>query len=212
MKTLDLRRQLKHLYAPSSKRVEVVRVPAFKFAMVDGVIQPGEGPSTSKAFQEALTALYGITFTLKFMSKLRATNPIDYPVMALEALWGTGKRAFDFYLARPWHWTAMILQPDHITPAMFKKGIEQLRRKRNNPAIGKLRLEKFKEGLSLQIMHVGPYVDEQRTVELMRNFAGENGYIFQGRHHEIYLGDPRRARPEKLRTVLRHAVAKTARR
>jgi hypothetical protein len=212
MKKIDLRRQLKHLYAPSTRKVELVNVPAFKFAMIDGVIEPGEGPSTSKAFQEAFQALYGIAYTLKFMSKLRPTNPIDYPVMALEALWWTRKATFDFDPSQPWRWTAMILQPDHITPAMFARAVGQLREKRNSPAAAKLRLEKFKEGRCIQVMHIGPYTDEPKTLAWMQDFLDENGLVYRGKHHEIYLGDPRRAKPEKLRTILRHPVAKAARR
>lgn len=211
MKRVDLRKELKHLYAPSPRKVELVDVPAFQFAMIDGVIEKGEGPSTSRTFQEALQALYGISYTLKFTSKLRAKNPIDYPVMALEALWWTGRGAFAFDPQRPWQWTAMILQPDHITRAMFEAGVRQLREKRPSPALGKLRLERFKEGPCIQVMHLGPYADEPRTVERMHTFADENGLSLRGKHHEIYLGDPRRSKPEKLRTVLRLPVAKARR-
>jgi hypothetical protein len=212
MEKLDLRRELKHLHSPGAKKVERVDVPAFQFAMIDGVIERGEGPSTSKAFQDALQALYGIAYTLKFASKLRPRNPIDYPVMALEALWWTGKGTFAFDPTRPWRWTAMILQPDHITPALFARAVEQLREKRGSPAIARLRLERFKEGPSIQIMHVGPYADEPRTIERMRAFADENGLAYRGKHHEIYLGDPRRAKPDKLRTILRQPVSKAPRR
>jgi hypothetical protein len=211
MKKIDLRKELKHLYTPPARTVAVVSVPTFKFAMIDGVIEPGTGPSTSKGFQDALQSLYGISYTLKFMSKLRDRNPIDYPVMALEALWWTKKGTFDFDPKQPWRWTAMILQPAHITQAMFGRAVAQLREKRDNPAIAKVRLEKFKEGLCIQTTHIGPYADEPRTLALMKAFAEESGYIYRGKHHEIYLGDPRRARPEKLKTVLRHPVAKASR-
>ena len=106
----------------------------------------------------------------------------------------------------------MILQPDHITRAMFARAVEQLAEKRDSPAVHKLRLERFKEGACLQVMHVGPYADEPRTIERMQAFAEENGLVYRGKHHEIYLGDPRRAKPEKLRTILRQPVAKAPRR
>ena len=212
MKKIDLRKELKHLYAPSAKKIELINVPAFKFAMIDGVIEPGEGPSTSRAFQEALQALYGVAYTLKFMSKLRQANPVDYPVMALEALWWTRKAAFDFDPRLPWRWTAMILQPGHITRAMFVRAVSQLQEKRDSPALARLRLERFKEGLCVQTLHIGPYADELRTLERMRAFVKESGLAYHGKHHEIYLGDPRRARPEKLRTILRHPVVKASRR
>jgi len=211
MKRIDLRKELKYLYAPSAKKVELVDVPAFQFAMVDGVIEPGEGPSTSKAFQDAIQALYGIAYTLKFTSKLRAKNPIDYQVMALEALWWTGSGGFAFDPKRPWRWTAMILQPDHITRAMWEAGVKQLREKRDSLGVRKLRLERFKEGRCIQVMHIGPYAEEPKTVERMHAFAKENGLAIRGKHHEIYLGDPRRAKPEKLRTVVRLPVVNAGR-
>jgi len=207
MQKIDLRKELKHLYRPSAKRVEVVEVPEFQFAMIDGRIEPGAEPGTSQAFQEALQALYGVSYTLKFMSKSRKETPIDYTVMPLEGLWWTETGEFDFDKKDEWQWTAMIMQPDHITPEMFAEAIEQVRKKRgDNPALAKLRLERFHEGLCMQIMHIGPYAEEPRTVEKMAAFARENGYRLRGKHHEIYLGDPRRARPENLKTILRYPI------
>jgi len=206
MEKLDLRKQYKQLYLPSAKKVEVVEVPAFHFAMVDGEIEPGQSPGLSQAFQEALQALYGISYTLKFMSKLRKDNPIDYSVMALEGLWWVEGAEFDITHPDNWRWTAMMMQPEHITAAMFKEGLAQMRKKRPSPALDKLRFEVFHEGLSLQIMHIGPYATEPETLKRMSDFAQENGYAFRGKHHEIYLGDPRRADPAKLKTVLRHPV------
>jgi hypothetical protein len=95
MEKIDLRKQYKHLYMPTSRKVAVVDVPAFKFAIIDGEIEPGASPSTSTAFQNTIQALYGISFTLKFMSKLRQENPIDYTVMALEGLWWDEDGDFD---------------------------------------------------------------------------------------------------------------------
>jgi hypothetical protein len=176
--------------------------------MVDGEIEPGVLPGDSPAFQQALEVLYGISYTLKFASKLRKENPIDYTVMALEGLWWVEAGIFDIRKADNWHWTAMIMQPDHINADMFQDGLEQLRKKKPSPAIDKLRLETFNEGLSIQIMHIGPYADEPGTIDKMDAFAEEHGYSLRGKHHEIYLGDPRRADPAKLKTVLRHPVVR----
>lgn len=208
MDRLDLRKQYKHLYQPSAKKVEVVEVPSFQFAMIDGEIEPGRGPGNSPAFQQALEALYGISYTLKFTSKLRKENPIDYTVMALEGLWWVEDGVFDIRKADNWRWTAMIMQPDHINSDIFQDGLEQMRRKKPSPSIDKLRLEIFNEGLSIQIMHIGPYADEPGTIDKMDAFAKEHGYRMWGKHHEIYLGDPRRADPAKLKTVLRHPVVR----
>ena len=122
MDKLDLRKQLKQLYQPSAKKVEVVDVPPLLFAMIDGAIEPGSEPGMSPAFAEALQALYGITYTLKFMCKQRAENPIDYTVMGLEALWWVEDGRFDITVKDNWFWQAMILQPDFITPEMFADG------------------------------------------------------------------------------------------
>jgi hypothetical protein len=222
LKKIDLRKELQHLYRPSAKQVELVRVPKFNFVMVDGQIEPGQAPGTSPAFGEALAALYGVAYTLKFMSKLRKMDPIDYPVMALEALWWVEDGLFD--IARPdnWCWRAMILQPDHITRQMFAEALDKLKQKKPSPAVDKLRLKPYLEGLCLQTLHVGPYSTEPATVGRMQAFAAEQGYTERHEHvlrhghlvvydhHEIYLGDPRRAKPEKLQTILRHPVKKTA--
>jgi len=208
MEKLDLRKQFKHLYQPSAKKVELVEVPPFQFAMVDGEIEPGVLPGLSPAFQEAVQALYGITYTLKFMSKLRAENPIDYKVMALEGLWWVDEGDFDITRPGDWRWTVMIMQPDHITETMFQEALEQLRKKKPGPGLDKLRLETFEEGLSMQIMHIGPYSEEHATIEKMHSFARDNGFSLRGKHHEIYLGDPRTADPAKLKTGLRQPVGR----
>ncbi|NMC80465.1 MAG: hypothetical protein GYA59_13980 [Chloroflexi bacterium] len=208
MEKIDLRKELKYLYAPSAKKVEVVDVPAFNFAMLDGQLEAGQPPAESPVFQEALTALYGISYTLKFTSKLRKVDPIDYAVMALEGLWWVDSGEFDFNSREPWKWTLLMMQPDHITPEMFQDALEQVTKKRPNPALSRMRLESFAEGTCMQIMHLGPYSEETHTIEKMNAFARSNGYTLCGKHHEIYLGDPRRAKPEKLKTVLRHPIQK----
>jgi hypothetical protein len=206
---IDLRKQYKHLYQPSAKNAAIVDVPEFNFVMLDGVIEPGETPDTSPAFRHAFEALYGASYTLKFMSKLRQHNPIDYGVTALEGLWWVDSGEFDFARKEPWRWTMMMMQPAHITAEMFREALEQIRKKgRGGPALDDLRFERFHEGLCVQIMHVGPYAEEPPTIEKMHAFARDHGYRLRGKHHEIYLGDPRRAKPERLKTVLRHPVEK----
>jgi hypothetical protein len=206
MGKLDLKKDLKYLYSPSAKKVELVDVPAFNFLMANGAIEPGQSPGTSPGFQEAMQALYGAAYTLKFMAKLRKENPVDYPVMGLEGLWWVEDGQFDIRKPGNWKYTMMILQPDLITGEMFAEAMEQLRRKKPGPGIDRLRLERFAEGLCIQIMHIGPYADEPATVARLEAWAEENGYQFQHRHHEIYLGNPLRAEPSQLKTILRHPV------
>jgi hypothetical protein len=213
MEKLDLRKDMKYLYAPSAKKIELVEVPAMNFIMVDGAIEPGHSPGTSPRFQEDMQALYGAAYMLKFTSKLRKQDPVDYPVMALEGLWWVEDGSFDIAKPGNWKYTVMIMQPDLITPAMLTDALVQLRRKRGEqPSFSRLRLECFAEGLSVQTMHIGPYAAEPATVEKMQIFMLQNGYQNQvglgGKHHEIYLGDPRRADPSRLKTVLRHPVSR----
>jgi hypothetical protein len=235
---LDLKKQLKHLCAPSAKQVSLVDVPQMRFIAVDGSIERDETPGTSPDFAHAIGAMYGFAYTLKFMSKMRAENPVDYGVMALEGLWTTPTGGEDYRDTTDWQWTLLIMQPAHVDRSMFEEARVQLRRKREKEVaraakaargsesgasavaatepvsdsaaalawIERVSLDDLREGLCVQIMHIGPYADEPGTLAKMSAFAEQNGYVFHGPHHEIYLGDPRTAKPENLRTVLRHAV------
>jgi len=198
---LDLRKELKHLYAPKSKQFSIVDVPPMNFLMLDG---RGD-PNRSDEFQAAMMALYGMSFTIKFASKLQLG--VDYGVMAVEGLWWTeGTPGFNWQDKSSWYWTLMMMQPDHITASMVEQAWKDATRKRPSPALDRVRFERFAEGLSVQIMYVGPYADEGPTIARMHDFIAENGYQPTGKHHEIYLGDARRTAPEKLKTVLRQPI------
>ncbi len=208
MEKLDLRKQMQPYYNPSPKKVEVVEMPRLKFIMIDGLIEPGKGPGDSPAFQEAIEALYGAAYTLKFMIKRRKENPLDYPVMFLEGLWAVESGEFSYERKDNWTYTLLILQPELITPLLFTAALDQLRKKKGErPAFARLRLEQFQEGRCIQVMHIGPYANEPATIARMDEFAQQNGYSLHGRHHEIYLGDPLRTQPDKLKTILRHPVS-----
>jgi hypothetical protein len=211
MKKLDLKKDLKAYYKPSAKKIEFIQVPRFQFIMVDGEIEPGMEPGTSPIFQENTEAMYGAAYTLKFMFKKQEVDPIDYPVMALEGLWDVRDGVFDIKVKDNWDYTLMILVPDLVTQDNFEEAIAQLKKKKGDlPGFARLRLDTFEEGSCVQTMHIGPYATEPETLERMHAFMAENGYKDMvgkgGLHHEIYLGDPRRAAPEKLKTVLRHPV------
>jgi len=202
MKKLDLKRELKHLYQPSAKEPVLVDVPPMNFLMVDGT---GD-PNTSKEFQEAVEALYRVSYTLKFMLK-KGLQQINYPVMALEGLWWAQQgREFRPNDKSTWQWTLMIMQPDIITDELVAGALAQVERKKNPAALPKLRFERFHEGPSAQIMHIGPYSEEGPTVKKLHVFIRDQGYELRGKHHESYLSDPRRAEPEKLRTVIRQPM------
>jgi hypothetical protein len=196
---IDLKKQFKFLYNPSAREVSIVDVPKMKFLMVDGV-----GDPNSETFHTGIQSLYNLAYTIKF--GLKKQRRIDFPVMALEGLWsmGTSMDEFDPNARDKWEWTLMIMQPEVVTRETVKTAVEEIKRK--GKPLTPFRLEELREGLSAQIMHVGPYSAEAATIRTIREFMERNGYSQNGRHHEIYLGDPRRAAPSKLRTILRWPV------
>jgi hypothetical protein len=210
VKKLDLKKQYKSLYNPTSKQVTTIQVPRFNFIMIDGTILANTPVAEAPDYLGALETLYGLSYTLKFMIKKRKQNPINYPVMPLEGLWWTkdSHKKFTVSHKEDWFFTAMIMQPELITQKLFEEAREQLRVKKNPARITEARFESLEEGMVMQIMHLGPYSEEPVTIEKMVTFAAEKGYRVHGRHHEIYLGDPRRTKPEKLKTVLRHPIKK----
>jgi hypothetical protein len=201
---VDFRKQLRHLYNPSAKDVEVVSIPEMQFLMVDGT----GNPNTSQEYQEVLEALYGVAYALKFLIKKELA--LDYTVMPLEGLWWTpDMREFSVEHKESWLWTMMIMQPEEVVVTLFERARAQVQSKKPSTALAKLRLAKFNEGLSAQIMHLGPYAAEAPTIARLHAYIREQGYTFDGtvqKHHEIYLSDPRRAAPEKMKTVIRQPM------
>ncbi|MCW5877905.1 MAG: GyrI-like domain-containing protein [Anaerolineales bacterium] len=208
MQKLDLKKEYKHLYNPSPKEVVLVEVPRFNFIMIDGVIPANMAVEDAPDYQHALEALYSYSYTLKFMVKKDTDNPVDYAVMPLEGLWWSANSSREFTPSRKdiWYFTAMIMQPEPVTTAHFAEAREQLRKKKDLRSLDLARFEAFEEGLVMQIMHIGPYSEEPATIKRMIAFGEEHGYRAHGKHHEIYLGDPRRTAPDRLKTVLRHPV------
>ncbi|HKJ25994.1 MAG TPA: GyrI-like domain-containing protein [Anaerolineales bacterium] len=204
MDKVDFKKELKHLYRPGKKDFEVVDVPRMQFLMVDG----HGNPNTAEEYQQALEALYPVAYKLKFMSKKELER--DYVVPPLEGLWWA-ENMDSFTAARDkdqWDWTMMIMTPDWITETFFQESVEMVAKGKEPPAaLEKVRLESYAEGLSAQILHIGSYDDEGPTLlRLHQTWLPENGYTERGKHHEIYLSDPRRVAPEKLKTVLRQPV------
>jgi hypothetical protein len=203
---VDLKVDLKHLYSPPV-RFLLVDVPALQFLMVDG---HGD-PNTTPEYAQAVEALYAVAYKCKFLSKVQAGQ--DYVVMPLEGLWWAADMAA-FTTARDksaWDWTMMILQPAWITREMFEEAARQVGKSKDLPALPRLRMETYHEGLAVQILHVGSYDDEGPVLQRLHGeFLPENGLEPAGKHHEIYLGDPRKVVPEKLKTVLRQPVRRLA--
>lgn len=203
MLKVDLKKELAHLYRPSAKEVSLVEVPRMNYLMIDG----SGAPESSAEFQEAVGALYAVAYTLKFRLKKSGERP-EFTVMPLEGLWWMeGVEGFDADNAEAWQWTLMIMQPGFVTEEDVRTAVSECREKKNPPGLERIRFESLSEGTAVQIMHVGPYDQEGPAIEKLHSFARENGYELSGRHHEIYLGDPRRIAPERLKTIIRHPVS-----
>jgi hypothetical protein len=205
MKKIDFKKELKHLYGPSKKEVVSVDIPKMDFLMIDG---QGD-PNTSQQYQEAIEALFSVSYDIKFSVKKGPSSlDIDYGVMPLEGLWWVDDMSkFSINDKSDWKWTAMIMQPSNedfnISQDRVNASIEKVSKKKDLPALPKIRLEKYEEGPSAQIMHIGPFSEEGPTVEKIHKYIEENGNKLRGKHHEIYLSDFRKTTPEKLKTVIR---------
>ena len=203
MAKIDFKKTEKQFYAPK-KNPETIVIPAMKFLMVDG---HGD-PNTSQEYTDSINALYSVSYTLKFHLKKKGVGP-DYTVPPLEGLWWTDDmKTFSVDRKDEWLWTSMIRQPDHISIKDVSEAIEQVRGKKNPTMLDAVRFETYNEGLVVQVMYVGPYADEGPTIERLHQFAFDQGYQLRGKHHEIYLGDPRRTKPENLKTVIRQPITK----
>lgn len=179
---------------------ELVDVPEASFFMIDG---HGD-PNTSARFAHCIQALYSAAYTLKF--SLKKGGVATGRVAPLEGLFGGNSVEAFVGDKDDWSWTLMIRVPDGASIDAIYAALVTAAEKRPQLPIGDVRVERFDEGRAAQVMHVGPYADEQPTIEALHAFITSNGYQPRGRHHEIYLGDPRRANPAKLRTLIRQAV------
>jgi hypothetical protein len=218
MTKVDFKIEYKTLYQPKGKEFQIVNVPPLQYLMLDG---QGD-PNSAQEYQDAIEALYAVSYKIKFMSKKSLGK--DYVIPPLEGLWCSPEMVFSLtgiteekaWLEQfkasdrdSWQWTMMIMQPDWITQEIFSQASEDVRKGKNPTSLDKLRLESYREGLSVQILHIGPYAAEGPILAMLHTkFLPENGYQEAGKHHEIYLSDPRKTAPEKLKTILRQPVEK----
>jgi len=203
MAKVDFKKTLKELYTAKAEP-KLVEVPALKYIQVDGVGDPNACP----AFQEAMECLYGIAYTLKF--EMKAAQPAGYfefVVPPLEGLWWMDPGLFDPAAKDKWQWTMMVMQADFVTDELIDSAKKTLAKKKPGLDLSKVRYGVIEEGLSAQIMHIGPYSEEKPTIEKLHAFIEANGYKLRGKHREIYMSDPRRVAPEKLKTIIRQPVA-----
>ena len=201
-----------HEKTKSKKRIQrtIQRIPkrarCYYNSKINYLCLSGKGDPASAEFQQAIEALFSVSYAIKFTIK-KGPKAIDYGVLPLEGLWWVENMAdFDINNKSNWLWSAMIMQPEFITQEMITEAIDQVQKKKGLPKLDQLTFEPIDEGLSVQILHVGPFKDEGPTVERLHEYMKENGYNFNGHHHEIYLSDVRRAAPEKLKTIIRQPV------
>ena len=203
MKT-DFKQSLKHLYGPTAKDTVEVEVPPMNFLMIDG---DGD-PNTSKAYAEAVEALFGVSYAVKFMVK-KGPMAIDYDVMPLEGLWWVDDMSkFSTTDKSKWKWTAMIMQPPPLTRETADKAIAEVAKRKPMAALAKLRWETLAEGRCAQTLHVGAFSEEGPTIARVHKFIEAQGCQITGKHHEIYLSDIRRADPTKWKTVVRQPMTR----
>lgn len=202
MEKYDVKRAHKKLYLPSTKEFTEVDVPEFRYLAIEGI---GD-PNRSTAYGEAVEALYSVSYAVKFASKRDLGR--DAVVGPLEGLWWADDMStFVTRDKQAWKWTMMISQPPWITDEMIESAKSAVAAKGNPVALPKLYSMRWTEGRCVQILHIGSYDDEGPTLETLHHrVIPERGLVFNGKHHEIYLSDPRRVAPEKLKTVLRQPV------
>jgi hypothetical protein len=200
MEKINLKKDLKHLYQPSSKVVAQVNVPTMNYLMIDG-----EGdPNTSQTYADAVETLFMVSYVVKF--KVKKTAAIDYTVMPLEGLWWTDDMSrFTVEDKSNWKWTMLILQPDFVARETIESAIGELKKKKNPNVIAKVRFEAFSEGKCAQILHVGPFSEEGPTIVKVHQYIDSSRKL-TGKHHEIYLSDIRKANPAKWKTIIRQPM------
>ena len=197
---VDFKKTLKQLYNPSLRQIHRVDVPEMNFLMVDGEGNPNTSPEYQRAIEALYTKSYGIKFALK-------SHGQDYVVPPLEGLWWMeNMRDFSLVNKDQWKWTMMIMQPDWVTAELVNETRINAMKKKSNPSLSLIRFEKYLEGLCVQTLYRGAYADEAPKIAEIHEYIRANGFFLNGKHHEIYLGDPRKTSPEKLITILRQPV------
>lgn len=197
---VDFKRELTGFYI-ARRSPTVVEMPELAFLMIDG---HGD-PNTSGEYRDAVSALFSVSYAARFA--LKRAGVIDFGVMPLEGLWwASDMAAFSVDDKSAWDWTMLIMQPDEVTAGVLADAKVRAAAEVPVTALERLRLERYAEGLAAQVLHVGPYSAEGPTIASLHAFIAEQGRELVGKHHEIYLGDPRRSAPEKLKTIIRQPM------
>ncbi len=198
MKKFDYSKELKSFYKPSAKTISEVTVPSLYFLKIDG-----EGdPNHSDRFSQSVEALFALSYAIKFFIKKKME--LDYRVFPLEGLWwADDMRAFDVENKSDWKWTLMIAQPQWVNETIVEEQRSLVLKKKGLEFLKLLRYEPYDEGKAAQIMHIGPFSDEGPTIEKVHQYITDSGKQLSGLHHEIYLSDIRKGKPENWKTVIR---------
>lgn len=198
MEKLDLKKEYRELYRASEKRYAIIEVPELSYLTIDGQGTPG-----GEGFQEAIGALYGLAYGIKFSCKEQGR---DFTVMPLETIWWMDGAELSEDNRDSWSWKLLIAVPDYVGNAELNSTREAARKKKDSPRLKDVRLESMGNGKAAQLLHVGPYDEVGRTVERLEELVKADGYAFSGRHHEIYLNDPCRVDVSRLKTIVRHPI------
>jgi hypothetical protein len=202
MSKFDIKKEMAQLYNPPKGKFNIVDVPSIQFIMGDGA----GNPTNNAQFQQISEAMYGLAYNIKFKCKALGK---DFVVAPLQGLWWADQMdSFSLGRRDDWLWTLMIAMPEWVTSEMVEESHKEVAGKKELPALTHLRFESYHEGISIQTLYLGAYADEGPTIAAMHEFAKAQGYALRGKHHEIYLGDPRRTAPEKLKTVIRQPIQK----
>ena len=199
MESQDSMKEFNRLYRATTRRIDEVDVPAMKFLMVDGSCQG----SNFDEFRNGIEGLFALSQAMK-AAIARTRIGFEYAVMPLECLWwgrGTGDYTPDN--RDEWRWILMVVQPNYVTSALAREALGAMDRDKSLPGISKVRYGVFTEGLSVQTLHNGPRAEKWTTINRLRTFSERKGYQIRGRHHEIYISDPRTLSPEKMKMIIR---------
>ncbi len=202
-KKFDFKTEFPELY-DAREEPSIVEVNEAKYFMVDGKGDPN-GPG---ALNEVMSLLYGASYTLKMKILKKDAPEKDYVVPPSEGLWWIEGMVGWSMEREKWVYTIMLRIPDFVTDEEIKRALELFKITKNPSGFDRLYVNTYKEGLCVQNLHLGPYVNELKTIEIMKKYANEKGYDFSGKHHEIYLSDPRKVEPSKLKTIIREPIAK----
>lgn len=201
----EWRKHEKELYIPKEKP-ELVDVPPMNFITISG-----KGDPNQQDFADRIGALYPIAYAIRMMPRNGFTPEgyFEYTVYPLEGVWDLTEegRKKETLVKDDLVYTIMIRQPDFVTREVFERAVEIAKKKKNNPLFDEVRFETIKDGLSVQMMHVGPFDEEYKTFEKMKEYISENNLKLKTLvHREIYISDIRKTEQEKLKTVLRYLV------